>query len=82
MTDIPVDKKVYRDCKIHPTIMARILEELKKDPARHDPKHRGRKWQEIPVCDGVRYEVNFRHEGDLDVVIGMRKTKYQPRNRK
>jgi hypothetical protein len=73
--ELPVDGKVYKESKVHPTIMARLFKSMEKNPLRHARRHRGRKWQEVVEDAGVRYVVNLRNEDGLDVVIGLRRAK-------
>ena len=75
--DVLIDKDELRDCKIHPTLILRVVQELKTKNRFDRPKNPKRKWQEVHTYEDVRYVIDFRPEDDRDVIIRFRRAHYQ-----
>ena len=67
VTDCTVDKDVYRKCKIHATILARLARRVLSDPDPSRPSAK-RKWLEMQELSGTRYALTIHLIGEVAVI--------------
>lgn len=65
--DCTVHKDVYRKCKIHATILARLAKRVLTDPDPSRPSAK-KKWLEMHELSGTRYALTCHLVGDTAVI--------------
>lgn len=72
--DVVIDPRTYEISKLHPSVIAKVAEKMRRDPKIKSPRAK-KKWPETVDMNGQRFVVMCHEESGKIVITNMRYAK-------